>query len=84
TEAYAALYKSTWNYEWRTAAYFELAMLDCRKGDYATAIEHCEASLDTNRQNNKAQVLKALAMRKLGQDASEVLNALLEVDPLDH
>jgi tetratricopeptide (TPR) repeat protein len=83
-EAYTALYKATWNYAWRAAAYYELAMLDCRKGDFKTAIEHCEASLDTNRQNNKAQVLKALAMRKLGQDASGVLNALLAVDPLDH
>lgn len=84
SEAYAALYKATWNYEWRAASYYELAMLDCRKGDFKTAISHCEASLDTNRQNNKAQVLKALAMEKLGQDGSGVLGALLETDPLDH
>lgn len=83
-EAYAAFYKATWNYEWRAAAYCELAMLDCRKGDFAQAIEHCEASLDTNRQNNKAIVVKALAMRKLGRDASGVLAELLAVDPLDH
>lgn len=83
-EAYAALYKATWNYEWRSAAYYELALLDCRKGDFFQALEHCEVSLDTNRQNNKAKVLKAIALRKLGQDASGVLHALLAVDPLDH
>ncbi|MGB0413606.1 MAG: DUF5107 domain-containing protein [Coraliomargarita sp.] len=83
-QAYAAFYKATWNYEWRAAAYYELAQLDCRKRDFLTAIEHCEASLDTNRQNNKAQVLKALAMQQLDQDASAVLSDLLTVDPLDH
>ena len=83
-EAYAALYKSTWNYEWRAAAYYELAMLDNRKGDYATALEHIEVSLDTNRQNNKALVLKAEVMNKLGQDGASVLKELLETDPLDH
>jgi tetratricopeptide (TPR) repeat protein len=83
-QAYAAFYKATWNYEWRAAAYYELAMLDCRRGDFSTALQHCEASLDTNRQNNKAHVLKAIALRKFGQDASGVLTALLGVDPLDH
>lgn len=83
-DAYTAFYKATWNYEWRAAAYYELALLDCRKNDYQSAIEHCEASLDTNRQNNKAQVLKALAMEELGQDGSGVLQSLLAIDPLDH
>ncbi|MBN2785718.1 MAG: hypothetical protein JXR25_12920, partial [Pontiellaceae bacterium] len=83
-EAYNAFYKATWNYEWRAAAYYELAMLDNRKGDYAKALEHIEASLDTNRQNNKAMVLKALVMDKLGQDGGAVLKELLETDPLDH
>lgn len=84
TEAYAALYKSTWNYEWRAAAYYELAMLDCRKGDYEQALDHCKASLDTNRQNNKALVLKALVKKRLGQEYSSELDDLLAIDPLDH
>jgi tetratricopeptide (TPR) repeat protein len=83
-QAYSAFYKSAWNYEWRAAAYYELAQLDCCRGDYAQALEHLEAALDTNRQNNKAQVLKAVILRKTGQDPSPVLKALLSVDPLDH
>ncbi len=82
--AYSAFYKSTWNYEWRAAAYYELAALDCKKGDFIQALEHCEASLDTNRQNNKAIILKALAMNKLGQNGNAVLTDLLNIDPLDH
>jgi tetratricopeptide (TPR) repeat protein len=83
-EAYAAFSKSTWNYAWRAAGYYELAMLDCRRGDFTTALRHCEAALDTNRQNNKAHILKALALRKLGRDGAPVLAELLAVDPLDH
>ena len=84
TEAYGLLYKSTWNAAWRSAAYYELALLDCRQGDFETALQHCEDVLDTNRQNNKAQVLKALVLGKLGRDGSQVLADLLAVDPLDH
>ena len=85
-EAYAAFYKATWNYEWRAAAYCELAALDCRRGDFAIALEHVEASLDTNRQNNKAHVLKAAALRRLDRlpEAAEVVRRLLAADPLDH
>ena len=83
-EAYAALYKATWDYAWRAAAYFELALLDCRRGDFARAVEHCEAALDTNRQHNKAHVLKALALRRLSRDGKRILDAVLAIDPLDH
>lgn len=85
-EAYALLYKATWNYEWRAAAYYELAALDCRRADWSTALAHLEASLDTNRQNNKARVLSAAVLRRLGRpaEASTTLSALLAIDPLDH
>lgn len=85
-EAYAAFYKATWNYEWRSSAYYQLAVLDCRKREWRTAIRHLEASLDTNRCHNKAHTLKALALRQLGcvEEADRTLDALLGVDPLDH
>ncbi|MEM0965844.1 MAG: DUF5107 domain-containing protein [Verrucomicrobiota bacterium] len=83
-EAYALFYKATWNYEWRAAAYYELAALDCRKRNWRKALEHCEASLDTNRQSNKTQVLRAMALREIGADWQTGLKELLAVDPLDH
>jgi len=83
-EAYAAFYKSTWDYTWRAPAYYELALLDCRRCDWGKALEHSEASLDTNRQNNKSSILKALVLQKLGRDNRRLLDALLSVDPLDH
>ncbi|MEM6883908.1 MAG: DUF5107 domain-containing protein [Verrucomicrobiota bacterium] len=84
TEAYHAFYKSTWNYEWRSAAYYELATLDSRRRNYTQALEHCDAALETNAQNNKAIILKAILLKQLGQDASQLLTDLLDTDPLDH
>jgi tetratricopeptide (TPR) repeat protein len=86
--AYPLFYKATWNYEWRSGGYYQLATLDCRNGDFDRALGHLEASLDTNRQNNKARVLQALALASLpasdGGKARSVLNELLDADPLDH
>ncbi|MBK1875932.1 DUF5107 domain-containing protein [Pelagicoccus mobilis] len=83
-EAYAALFKATWNYEWRSAGYYELAQIDCSRGRYESALEHCDCALDTNRQFNKAIILKSIVLGKLGRTSEGLLDSLLEVDPLDH
>lgn len=84
--AYKALYKSTWNYEWRSCAYYQLATIDCQQCEWFSALSHLESSLDTNRQNNKAHILKAVILRHLGRgtDARVVLDQLQSIDPLDH
>lgn len=84
-KAYPLLYKATWNYAWRSAGYYLLATIDCRNEEYETALNHLEASLDTNRQNNKAHILKAIVLRHLGREkvAKQNLDELLKTDPLD-
>ena len=84
--AYRALYKSTWNYQWRSSAYYQLATLDSLKQDWTTALEHLDASLATNRDHNKARTLQALVLHRSGRSAEalETLESLLETDPLDH
>ncbi len=84
-EAYGLFYKASWNFEWRSAAYYQLATLDCLKLDYETALEHLESSLDTNRQNNKALILKAVVLKRQGnkKGAESVLAELLKRDSLD-
>jgi tetratricopeptide (TPR) repeat protein len=84
--AYPLFAKAAWNFAWRAAANYELACLDLKKGDTATALRHVEESLENNATNNKAQVLKAICNRKLGRapEAIETLEALLAVDRLDH
>ena len=84
--AYSLFYKATWNYEWRSSSFYQIACLDCRKGDFGTALGHLDQSLATNRDHNKARTLTALALKKLGRDseASAILEELLASDPLDH
>lgn len=84
-EAYGLFYKSTWNFAWRAAAYYRLAAIDCQRAEFETALEHLEASLDTNRQNNKAIILKAIVAKRQGQkdQAESILRELLKTDALD-
>ncbi len=80
------LNKATWNYEWRSAAHYQLACIEARHDDYERAAEHLDQSLSTNAGNNKARVLKAVLLRHAGdaEGARDVLSALLAEDPLDH
>ena len=65
-EAYDILYRAAWNYTHRSAAYFQLALLDCRKGEYTLALQKLEESLGLNKGHTKAQNLRTAILRKLG------------------
>jgi len=84
-EAYSLFYKATWNFEWRASAYYQLATIDCLRLDYETALEHIDAALDTNRQHNKAIVLKAVIQKRQNNKvaAKSTLAELFKTDPLD-
>lgn len=84
--AYSAFYKATWNYEWKSASFYELACLDCCKKSWKAALEHLNESLLTNAENNKALVLRSLVYLELGNSslAEKELDTLLKRDPLDH
>ncbi|MBC2606601.1 DUF5107 domain-containing protein [Pelagicoccus albus] len=83
--AYAYFYKSTWNYEWRAAAYYAIACLDLKKGDLSKAIEHAKSSLETNASSNSAKTLLAICLRKSGdlKGAQSILAEIAAIDPLD-
>ncbi|MBK8476003.1 MAG: DUF5107 domain-containing protein [Opitutaceae bacterium] len=84
-EAYAALYKATWNQAWQAPGYHALAEIDCTRGDWATALDHVERSLRLNTDNLRARNLRGLILRQLGrqQEADAQLAATLALDPLD-
>ncbi len=84
-EAYAAFYKATWNYAWRSPAYYELAKIVCKRGQFAESLAHLEESLKTNAENLKARDLKAALLRHVNQkeQAQQVLEVTLRRDPLD-
>lgn len=85
-EAYDYLYQASWASAWNSASYYELAEIDCRRGDYLTAIDHLNRSISTNADNPKALNLKAIALRKLNNlsAAKELVNSTLKSYKIDH
>ncbi|MCU0363158.1 MAG: DUF5107 domain-containing protein [Bacteroidales bacterium] len=79
------LYRATWDQDWHSAAYLELARISCSKGDFERALGQVNESLRTNSVNNSAIALKAAILRRLGDHNAAFLavNKLYENDPLD-
>jgi tetratricopeptide (TPR) repeat protein len=84
-EAYKNLYQATWSYAFHSAAYYQLAEIDCGGGNYNLALEKLDRSISTNANNNKAQDLKSAVLRKLGNplQALEVSGKTMVYDRLD-
>lgn len=81
-EAYDAFFKAAWNAAWQDAAYYALAQIDTRKGDYEKALDKIERSLIRNWHNHKARQLKTSILRKLGRkdEALALTRNSLEID----
>ena len=83
-EAYDAFYRSTWDYAFHSAGYFQLATLSSRKRDYAKALEQIDQSLSTNALNTKAVDFRAAILRRLHRPEAQIaLASVLAADPLD-
>jgi len=84
-EAGDAFYKAVWNAAWASAAYFELARLQCRQGRYADAIDLAELALDYNRRHQRARHLIVALLRRddAGDDALRQADHLLSLDRMD-
>lgn len=70
-KAYDILYRAAWNYPHRSAAMYELACIDCRRGDYAAALEKLDESISLNKGHTKAHNLKTAIARKIGCDCAK-------------
>ncbi|MDF2926584.1 MAG: Tetratricopeptide 2 repeat-containing protein [Paenibacillaceae bacterium] len=84
-KAYDILFQAGWNYPHRSAAYYELATIDCRHGRYAEALEKLDISLGLNKGHNKARNLQAAILRAAGrsEEAASLSRATAEDDKLD-
>ena len=65
-EAYKFLYKAGWNYTHRSAAFYQLATIDCINGDFEAALLKAEESLGLNKGHTKARNLITAIYRHLG------------------
>lgn len=84
-EARDAFRRAAWSLAWHSAAMYAVAELDCRDGDFASAIAHIDEALATNARDTKALSLRSAILRKLGrvQEALEQARAASAIDPLD-
>lgn len=84
-KAYDILYRATWNYPHRSAAYYQLATIDCRRGNYADALEKLENSLGQNAGHGCAIHLKTAILRHLGRldEAKKLAEEYVQKDLLD-
>lgn len=85
-EAYDYFYRASWALAWHSASYYQLAEIDCQRGDFLTALDHLNRSISTNADNPKALNLKAIALRRLNkiEDAREILISTLKTYKIDH
>ncbi len=84
-EAYDVLYAATWSDAWTSPAYYLLATIDGRRGDFARAMEHIEHAITANGRNTEALALQAALLRRNGETdaAQEVVDLALSRDPLN-
>jgi len=84
-EADDAFYKASWDAGVQDAAFFQLARIAALHGDFRLALEFADSSLERNAHNQKATLLKAFLLRKLGlkEQAISVAKLALGRDALD-
>lgn len=84
-EAYEVLHRAAWNQPYRAAAYYELALLDCRMQSWSSAFEKLQVVLSLNTNNHDARCLQAIILQKLGREAeaSNEAQIVLQHDPLN-
>ncbi len=84
--AYAAFYKSTWNYAWRGPAYYHIACIDCHRKEFFLALEHLEEAIAANGRHSSAINLRTCINRHLGQTEEALTENKQQRcrDPLDH
>lgn len=85
-EAYDWLYRASWDADWHTASYLQLAQIDCERGQFDTALDHIDRSISTNTENLVALNLKGMILRKMGRtaEAAAFLQEVLDKAKIDH
>lgn len=81
-KAYDAFFKATWSAETQSTAFYWLACLEARKGNWEQALAFVDRSLVRNWHNMNGRCLKAALLRQLGRDNTALLAESVAIDPL--
>ncbi len=84
-ESYKMLGRAAWDYKYASAANYQMALLDCRKKNWLSALEKLDTSLRGCAGHTKAMNLKAAIYRQMGKadEALDILRQVRSYDPLD-
>ena len=84
-EAYRNFFQATWYYAWYSPAYYQLALMESTKGNYAKALEFVENAYSTNTRDGRINVLYTALLRKQGKkdEALDLINRFIKFDPLN-
>ena len=71
---------------YRSNAYCQIAEIYIQEKNFETAVEYAHRSIDFNKYNLKSYEVMAVAYRKLNkiENAKNILNRLLEIEPLNY
>ncbi|MFD2036292.1 DUF5107 domain-containing protein [Belliella marina] len=81
-EAYDAFFKTCWNAAFKAPGYYNLALIETRRGNFEYVLELVNSALVHNWHNHKARHLKAIIQRKLDitVDRVKFIEDSLELD----
>ena len=84
-DAFDNFYKAAWVSELQEMAYYYLAVIACRRGDYAEALDLVDKGLVKNIHNVKARGLKAMILHELHRDEEALawIEESLAIDAFD-
>lgn len=84
-EAYDNYYKAAWDEAMESSAFFQLANMDCKQGNYLIAKDHITRSLDLNRKNLQGIALLAYIENQLNnsQDALSIMEQSVSGNPIN-
>ncbi len=85
-EAYDAFYKSVWSAAFMDAGYFQVALIDVKRGNWESALDTTDRSLIRNWHNHKARHLKAIVLRNLGKitEAKILIEESIAIDQFNY
>lgn len=85
-KAFDAFYKAVWDGNMQDKAFYQLACIAARNGEYENALEFIEKSLVKGLHNLKGRLLKTALLRLTGRcdEAIAFANETKKIDALDH
>ena len=80
------LYRAAWDYEYASAAYYQLAQISARLGNDRRALEEVDMAVNYNGMNIDARNLKTTLLRHAGRKSEAVALAreVVKFDPLNY